>query len=153
MAPSCTRSKEGKDAAPRPRAAKAEKEKNEGRKSEAGSAEADASMKGLLKEANEMLKSMQSSPTSSQTTSPTSSSSQEEERKEVMERLQQQLNMLKQKTFRLRRLQKGEKEGLLDSGAAHPLRPLHQGEKVETYKKVQVALADGQSTTLAISRR
>ena len=110
-------------------------------------------MKGLLKEANEMLKSMQSSPTSSQTTSPTSSSSQEEERKEVMERLQQQLNMLKQKTFRLRRLQKGEKEGLLDSGAAHPLRPLHQGEKVETYKKVQVALADGQSTTLAISRR
>ncbi|CAK9077059.1 unnamed protein product [Durusdinium trenchii] len=73
------------------------------------------------------------------------------ERSEVVERLQQQLNALKQKTFKLRRLKKGERQGLLDSGATHPLRPVKKGEDVESYKRVQVALADGQVTNLPIS--
>lgn len=111
------------------------------------------SIKELLKEASDMLKSFHSSPTTSRTSSPSSASSpQERERKDVMERFQQQLNMLKQKTFRLKRIQKGEREGLLDSGATRPLHPSQEGENIEAYKKVQVALADGQATTLAISR-
>ena len=73
------------------------------------------------------------------------------ERSEAVERLQQQLNALKQKTFKLSRLKKGERQGLLDSGATHPLRPMRKGEDVEGYKRVQVALADGQVSSLPIS--
>ena len=90
------------------------------------------SIKELLKEASDMLKSFHSSPTTSRTSSPSSASSpQERERKDVMERFQQQLNMLKQKTFRLKRIQKGEREGLLDSGATRPLHPSQEGENIE----------------------
>ena len=73
------------------------------------------------------------------------------ERNEVVEKLQQQLNVLKQKTFRLRRMKKGAQEGLLDSGATHPLRPTKKGEDCTEYQKVQVALANGQVVSLPIS--
>ena len=49
------------------------------------------------------------------------------------------------------RLKKGERAGLLDSGATHPLRPIKRGENKELYEKVQVALADGQTTWLPIT--
>lgn len=61
------------------------------------------------------------------------------------------LNSLRQKAFQLMRLKKGERAGLLDSGAIHPLRPIKRGEKKDLYEKVQVALADGQTTWLPIT--
>ena len=151
MAPACTRPKEVRDFSSKPKIAKAEKEKVEGGKGEVDQNDGAPSIKELIKEANDMLKSMHSSPSSSQASSPVSALPQEQERKEVMEKLQQQLNTLRMKTFRLKRLQKGEKEGLLDSGATHPLRPLKEGEDQEHYKKVHVSLADGSTATLAIS--
>ncbi|CAK9113587.1 unnamed protein product [Durusdinium trenchii] len=114
MSPACTRPKEIKESAPKAKTARKEKEKGEGERSE-DAGKGTPSLNDLLKEANDMLKSMhsQQSPSSSTTSSPTSTAPPDQERKEVMERLQQQLNMMKQKTFRLRRLQKGQRDGLL----------------------------------------
>ena len=150
MSPACTRPKEGKEG-PKPRIAKAEKGKDgkeEVKEQEEASGSVQPSVKDLLEEANKMLKSLNSSPLSS-TSSPTAQEG--EEREEVMERLQKQLNALRQKAFRLMRLKRGEKAGLLDSGATHPLRPIKRGENKELYEKVQVALADGQTTWLPIT--
>ena len=153
FAPACTRPKEAKEGSPRPKISKAEKEKVGKNKSEDEEGEeVQPSIKELLKEANDMLKGMNGGPSpSSSNTSPSSKGGDTSERSEVVERLQQQLNALKQKTFKLRRLKKGERQGLLDSGATHPLRPVKKGEDVESYKRVQVALADGQVTSLPIS--
>ena len=46
----------------------------------------------------------------------------------TLEALQQQLNDLKTKVLKLSRMSKGEDQGLIDSGATHPLRPLKEGE-------------------------
>ena len=118
MSPNCTRPKDTKEGSSnKPKIAKVTKEKGEKEKNDddEGGSEKVPSVKELLKEANDMLKSMSSSPTSS--TSPSVKG--ENERMEVVERLQQQLNSLKQKTFRIKRMKAGEKEGLVDSGATH----------------------------------
>ena len=126
---------------------KADKEKGhkeEVKPEEENKEAATPTVKDLLEEASKMLKTLNSSPSSS-SASPTSSGG--DERQEVVERSQQQL-----KAFRLMRLQKGEKAGLLDSGATHPLRPSKRGENKDSYERVQVAyLADGQTTWLPIS--
>ena len=44
-----------------------------------------------------------------------------------MEKLQQQLNALRQKAFKIRRMKRGEKEGLLDSGGNTSLEAVEQG--------------------------
>jgi hypothetical protein len=103
-------------------------------------------VKDLLEEANRMLKSLSSS---SNTTSSTTSSTSEEERKDVMERLHQQLKSMK--TFKMKRLNVGNDVGLVDSGATHPLRPRHEGENVDLYPVVEVALADGRTVRLKMS--
>lgn len=60
-------------------------------------------------------------------------------------RLQQQLNALKQKAFKLSRLIPGSDQGLIDSGAAHALRPEDVDEETKNFKEVQVDLANGSS--------
>lgn len=136
MATTCTRSKEGKEGG-RPKTMKMEKEKNVKAEGEEDEGQPQLSVKDLLKEANDMLKSMQSPSSSSATsTSPKSDG----ERQEVVERLQQQLNALRLKTFRIKKMTKGERGGLLDSGATHPLRPARPGEDINTYEQVQVAI-------------
>lgn len=103
-------------------------------------------VKDLLEEANRMLKSLSSS---SNTIASTTSSTSEEERKDVMERLHQQLKSMK--TFKMKRLNVGNDVGLVDSGATHPLRPRHEGENVDLYPVVEVALADGRTVRLKMS--
>ena len=104
-------------------------------------------MKELLEQANSMLKSL----TSSSTSSTTSSSAGEESREEVVNRLQQQINMLKLKVFRINQITYGCHQGLIDSGAAHPLRPKRTGETENMYKRVAVTLANGETTTLQVT--
>lgn len=149
MSPACTRPKDSMDPAPKPKIAKVDKEKNGSRKEEEHEGQ-QPSIKDLLKEAKEMLKTMNvSSPTSSSTS--TTPKGGDQERSEITEKLRQQLNALRQKAFKIRRMKKGERQGLLDSGATHPLRPLNKGEDVTGFQKVQVALADGQVIKLPIS--
>ena len=150
FANACPRSK-GDGSPGRPKIARAEggedkspKSKDEG----TGSQEEQSTMKGLLEEATKMLKSMSSAGGSSKE----SVASKEDARSEAVERLQEQLNALKLKTFKIRRLASGGCQGLLDSGATHALRPRKIGEAMERYKKVEVVLADGGLSTLHMSR-
>lgn len=144
MATTCSRPKENKGGSQsKPKISKAGKEKE---KTEGGGTEEELpSVKDLPKEANDMLRSMNSSSSSTASTSVKG----DDERHEVVERLQQQLNSLKQKPFRLKRMKKGEKDGLLDSGATHPLRhpKRRKGEDVGSYERV----ADGQVTRLSMT--
>ena len=78
-------------------------------------------MKDLLAEANKMLKSL----TAVEAPAPNPVRREEERRNDVMERLQQQLNAMKQKAFRLHRMSSQGDQGLIDRGATHPLRSLH----------------------------
>ena len=155
LSSTCTRSRGGasSDASPvRQKTAKGEEEKSSSAKdSEAASSSSqDVSMKNLLEEANKMLRSL-STGTGSQASSTVSPTSQEESRAEVVEKLQQQLNSLRMKTLRLRRMNQGKQQGLLDSGASHCLRPRKQGEDVQGYRKVDVALADGNRVQIPIT--
>ena len=138
---------------PKQKSAKAEVEEDLAKNKEAGRVreaeeedkESTASMKDLLEEANKMLKTL-TGPTSSSTTR--TERTEAEERNQVMERLQEQLNSLKQnnlkqKTFKLSRMAKGREQGLIDSGATNPLRPKRLGEREEDYDRVFVTLADG----------
>ena len=153
FAPACTRPKDSKESPPKPKIAKAEKEKGGKQKGEEeGSDDVQPAIKELLKEANDMLRGMNTTPSpSSASTSPSAKGGDSPERNEVVEKLQQQLNALRQKAFQLRRLKKGERQGLLDSGATHPLRPSKKGEDKSTYRVVQVSLADGQVVDMPIS--
>ena len=45
----------------------------------------------------------------------------------------------------------GRCQGLIDSGATHALRPKKLGEDISQYKKVEVALADGQTARLSMT--
>ena len=69
-----------------------------------------ASMKDLLEQANKMLKSLTAS--ASTTASITSSGNEPRE-----DKLQQQLNTLKLKVFKLSQVSFGNSQGLVDSGA------------------------------------
>ena len=101
-------------------------------------------MKDLLEQANKMLKNLTSATTTSSTTSLAGS----EARDEIVDRLQQQLNSLKLKVFKLSKVLYSNSQGLVDSGATHALRPMRHGESLESYKKVPVTLANVQSTQL-----
>ena len=149
MAPSCTRPKGPGDTSPtRLKAQRAEGEESSPSsskgKEEEGSQEQQASMKDLLEQANKMLKNL----TSATTTSSTTSSAGSEARDEIVDRLQQQLNSLKLKVFKLSKVPYSNSQGLVDSGATHALRPMRHGESLESYKKVPVTLANEQSTQL-----
>ena len=106
-----------------------------------------APMKGLLEEASRMLKTMSSS--SSSNTSSASSAKEDEEKKDVMERLHEQLKSLK--VFKINRLKKDGKMGLVDSGATNSLRARRDNEEVDGYAEAEVSLADGRTVRLKIS--
>ena len=80
-----------------------------------------------------------------------STSQETDARSEVIEKLQQQLQSLKLKTFKLHRISTSSVLGLIDSGATHPLRPLREGEDDSNYAEVEVALANGATTRLKMS--
>ena len=103
-------------------------------------------MKELLEQANTMLKSLT-------TSSATSSQSQSggESKEEMMDRLQQQLDRIKLKGLKINQINYGSQQGLVDSGATHPLRPMRLGESKNDYKKVSVTLANGESTALQVT--
>jgi hypothetical protein len=174
LAPSCTRPRVPNDGSPRKqKSAKAEgeelspqsKEESPSKRSPAeqsmrdrkGSpaeqsmrdrkgSPAEQSMRDLLEEANKMLKSLTT------TSSASSEASKEEDTKEeIMQRLQQQLNAIKLKKFQLKRMSRGWKMGLIDSGATHPLRPPRPNEDVGSYRKVTVSLADGTEAKLPMT--
>ena len=157
FSPNCSRPKGSTDGSPtRARVLKTEGEGKGGVQKDVESssvAGSEASIKELMEEASKMLKSLTSANTTSSSSTTTASTSREEEGKEeVMDRLQQQLNALRLKTLRLRRLAGGGVQGLLDSGATNPLRPLKPGEETTSYRQVEVALANGGKTQLAITR-
>ena len=157
FSPNCSRPKGSTDGSPtRARVLKTEGEGKGGVQKDVESssvAGSEASIKELMEEASKMLKSLTSANTTSSSSTTTASTSREEEGKEeVMDRLQQQLNALMLKTLRLRRLAGGGVQGLLDSGATNPLRPLKPGEETTSYRQVEVALANGGKTQLAITR-
>ncbi|CAL1154816.1 unnamed protein product [Cladocopium goreaui] len=103
-------------------------------------------MKELLEQANTMLKSLT-------TSNATSSQSQSggESKEEMMDRLQQQLNRMKLKGLKINQINYGSQQGLVDSGATHPLHPMRLGESKNDYKKVSVTLANGESTALQVT--
>ena len=150
MSPACTRPRSSGEGTspPKTKSMKNEAEDAE-KKSEENNVEV-SSMKDLLEEANRMLRSM-SSGGSSSGSSVSGCKKEDEERSEVVERLQQQLNVLKQKAFKLSRLVPGSDQGLIDSGATHALRPEDVGERAKNYKEVQVALANGSSVRLKMN--
>ena len=102
-------------------------------------------MKGLIEEANKMLRSL-TSPSAVGSSASSSSEKDEDSRSEVLSRLRAQLNSLK--TFKLGRITNGMSKGLIDSGATHPLRPTKSFEHDINMKEVEVALADGRSVHL-----
>ena len=161
FAPSCNRPKEatgdktakggeGKGWSSRPMTKAARKEdspkKEEQSVKEETQEEATAStetMKGLLEEANKMLKSMAMK-----------NQEDEEKSKDVkLQAMQAQLDELKKmKVLRLSRIAKEEtKYGLLDSGATHAMRGKKKGEKTEAYEKVKVTLADGHQVDMRMA--
>lgn len=110
---------------------------------EAGS-EAESTMKGLLEEANRMLKTLHQG--------------KEEARKEPaeregrLERLQKQLDELKSlRVFRVAKVEHGGAEGLIDSGATHPLRGKTEKETLQGTQEVKVTLACGREATLRMN--
>ena len=101
MSPACTKPKGTNDNSPqKPRLQKVEGEekspsRSRGKEEEGGTEQ--ASMKDLLEHANKMLKTL----TASASTTSSTTSSGNEPRDEVVDRLQQQLNTLKLKVFKL----------------------------------------------------
>ena len=93
-------------------------------------------MKGLLEEANRMLKGM-------------STKSAEEDRLAAMQR---QLDGLKMRVFRLTKLSTGPAQGLLDSGATNPLRGRTVNDDMEAMEKVWVTLATGARVAMRITK-
>ena len=111
-------------------------------KEEPASAREDPSsevMKGLLEEANKMLKSMSAPKT--------------EEREGKIDKLQKQLDELKSlKVFRLSRIEADGQEGFLDSGATHALRGKRRREDLRHLREIQVSLACGKKVPLKMTR-
>eukprot|EP00435_Cladocopium_sp_Y103_P009390 s5129_g2.t1 len=132
---------------PKQKVAKAEGDASQGggKNGEEQNGDSD-SMKGLIEEANKMLRTLTASSSAAPSSSASTSSKDEDSRTEVLSRLQAQLNSLK--TFKLARMTKDLNKGLIDSGATHPLRPMKVEEEKETMKEVEVALADGKCIRL-----
>jgi hypothetical protein len=146
MAPDCPRKPSTEGSPPKQKTAKAEGDQvpggAKGSEDQGGEAE---TMKGLIEEANKMLRSLTSSSAAGSSASSTSEK-EEDSRSEVLSRLQAQLNSLK--TFKLVRITNGMSKGLIDSGATHPLRPTKSFEDDTNMKEVEVSLADGGSVRL-----
>ena len=149
LAPSCTRPRSASPAKAKQLKPEVEDKGQEKKEAEAAKTK-ETQMKDLLEEAGKMLKTMSDSSSSTTTTAPPSD---QEKNEDLMEKLQQQLNSLRQrqKTFRLQRMKSGEQGGLIDSGASHPLRPARPGEDSTGYPVVGVSLANGAKTTLKMS--
>ena len=98
-------------------------------------------MKGLLVEANKMLKAI-SAPKGVET-----------EKEGRLERLQKQLDEIKLlKVFRVSRLVANSEEGLIDSGATHALRGWRRSDEKKNLKDIQVTLACGRKKELKMSQ-
>eukprot|EP00435_Cladocopium_sp_Y103_P074775 s194_g51.t1 len=100
-------------------------------------------MKGLLEEANKMLKAIQQGKT------------EEDEGKEVrLQKLQRQLDELKTlKVFRIAKVHAEAGDyGLLDSGATHALRGRRRGESLKDMAEVKVTLACGRDAALRMNQ-
>ena len=106
-------------------------------------------MTSIREEANRLLKAMggseaaeTSSTTSKTVICPATSLPSDQSGEDMMEKLQQQLNALRQKTLRvsLSRMSGNGLKGLIDSGATHPLRPLRRGEDQSSCQKGDVSL-------------
>ena len=154
MSPSCTRPKSasGEGSPTKAKSLRSEGEEKPLSPKESdtqSSAASDLSVKELMEEANRMLRSMSTS--ASGNAASASSATKEEVRSDVMERLQQQLNSMKMKVLRIGKVMRSGDQGLIDSGATHPLRPARSGENITAYKQLQVTLADGGVTRLPMS--
>ena len=159
LAPSCTRPRTS-SSSPEKSNQKSKQMKKDGeegvlgRKEEAeSSSPQDSTMKDLIDEAGKVLRSLSSATPSSASSNSSCAGKEGEGREDVMERLQQQLNALrqKQKVLRLQRMVTGDHGGLIDSGATHPLRPAKPGEDISGYPVVGVSLADGRKIQLRMS--
>ena len=155
FATACTRPKGsssgGEGSPPKQKQLKSD-EKHERKDSDSVSTSSqETAMKDLIDEANKVLKSL--NPTSSPPSAQSSGMSSQEAdvRSKVMDKLQQQLQAMRLKTFKLQRISTSSVLGLIDSGATHPLRPLREGENDSTYTEVEVALANGATTRLKMS--
>ena len=136
---------EGKDMKPTAKVVKKEEATKKEEVAKEGSNEGDSSeaMKGLLEEANKMLKALQQG------------KNEEDEGKEVrLQKLQKQLDELKTlKVFRISKIHTKEGDyGLLDSGATHALRGRQPGESLKDLTEVRVTLACGRDATLKMTR-
>ena len=159
LAPSCTRPKSSstspEKSAPKAKQLKTEEEKVGGKKEseEAAASTQDSAMKDLIDEASKVLKSISGAPSSSASSASSGSAKDSEGKEDLMERLQQQLNSLrqKQKVLRLQKMATGDQAGLIDSGATHPLRPQKNGEVTAGFPVVGVSLADGRKIQLKMS--
>ena len=159
LAPSCTRPKSSstspEKSAPKAKQLKTEEEKVGGKKEseEAAASTQDSAMKDLIDEASKVLKSISGAPSSSASSASSGSAKDSEGKEDLMERLQQQLNSLrqKQKVLRLQKMATGDQAGLIDSGATHPLRPQKNGEVTAGFPVVGVSLADGRRIQLKMS--
>ena len=103
-------------------------------------------MKVLIDEANRTLKSLQETDPREKTLGTKVSEAK-------MFQLRRQLDEMKKislRPFRLSKIGHYHVNGLLDSGARHPLRPRRKGEKVDHYPKVQVTLAGDQQVTMSL---
>ena len=108
----------------------------EGEKPSGSTSEAET-MKGLLEEANKMLKGI-------------SARNSDQDRLSVM---QKQLDELrKMKVLRLTKLIKGPTQGLIDSGATNPLRGRKKGERLDDLQEVWVTLATGDKVAMRMTK-
>ena len=109
-----------------------------------GGGEAENAMKGLLEEANRMLKTLHKGKDEAEK-EPT-------EREGRLERLQKQLDELRSlRVFRVAKVMEGGLEGLIDSGATHPLRGKLRSETLKGTQEVKVTLACGREATLRMN--
>ena len=106
--------------------------------------EKESTMTRLLEEANKMLKSL--------TKEDSNEKGGGDKRDKTLEALQQQINELKMKVLKISKMTKGAEQGLIDSGATHPLRPLKDGEILSELRDVAVVLASGEKKMLKMSK-
>eukprot|EP00438_Fugacium_kawagutii_P013287 Skav225459 [mRNA] locus=scaffold881:75571:82572:- [translate_table: standard] len=158
MQPACTRPRTAEGGSPSKQKQMKEDEKpgtSHGAKNEEDSAGSDSSpvVRGLLEEANKMLRNLQGASSSTSTTTQGHQEKEGErtndERQELLNRLQHQLNSLR--VFKISKVSRGGVHGLLDSGATHPLRSIKSEERGADYPMIEVSLADGRTTRLKMS--
>ena len=115
--------------------AKTEVATPENEKAAEGGTEAET-MKGLLEEANKMLRSINA----------------RGDEDEKIQKMQKQLEELRRmKVLRLTRMVSGPAQGLLDSGATNPLRPAREDEDLERMEEVMVTLATGEKVAMRMT--